>query len=603
MAEGSIELSVQRIHRFRISEVLSWETLQAQVRRFVGSAEDVVLRYRAEAGDTAVVSSQSDWDECLYLASILGIDPLCLTANLSSAGLSQQTQGELFARSTPLLDPTAMPEEAVAPWGEEWQHLEAENLRLSTEVAQLKEAAAVREEELRHWGEVNAQLKDKVAQLKDAAAAQGNESRGIEEERPTPADEAAESTEAAAARENRYRRLSEEAEPPSDDVAESTEAPAAPENDHRRLEEANLPSSDDVAESTTHNVLAAPRPLGCGSVYARLKGTRANIAFNVENIRRLDPQLKIVQKVRGILNRITKRTYDPLTAEMWHVLSIMKLPEPLDLVVDTIFEMAVTQTIFSALFADICVFLCNNIKSTLQQQQEAEGLEAPAASPLQKFRHLLLNKCQTMFELSYSHRACKIPDDLPKEKRVALQNEEDAFRSRSLANTTFVAQLFNRSLLSERIMHTHLIHRLIEKDHTDFCSTWVLELLLTLLQLTGKKLDRIKIRDVMDRYFFRLEQVAKLHPDTRMRHLTFNLVEMRHVGWQTREQAKASGDAFSLSTRRLAAEWAAAQMASQRTAGVPAPARRKAAPASKIAPKPTARSVPVAQAPDSGLNP
>lgn len=67
---------------------------------------------------------------------------------------------------------------------------------------------------------------------------------------------------------------------------------------------------------------------------------------------------------------------------------------------------------------------------------------------------------------------------------------------------------------------------------------------------------------------------------------------MRHVGWQTREQAKASGDAFSLSTRRLAAEWAAAQMASQRTAGVPAPARRKAAPASKIAPKSTARPAP-----------
>lgn len=34
---------------------------------------------------------------------------------------------------------------------------------------------------------------------------------------------------------------------------------------------------------------------------------------------------------------------------------------------------------------------------------------------------------------------------------------------------------------------------------------------------------------------------------------------MRHVDWQTREQAKASGDAFSLSTRRLAAEWVAAQ--------------------------------------------
>jgi hypothetical protein len=46
-------------------------------------------------------------------------------------------------------------------------------------------------------------------------------------------------------------------------------------------------------------------------------GRKAESAFNLANTRRVDSQLKIVQKVRGILNRISKTTYDVLSEEMW----------------------------------------------------------------------------------------------------------------------------------------------------------------------------------------------------------------------------------------------------------------------------------------------
>jgi len=290
--------------------------------------------------------------------------------------------------------------------------------------------------------------------------------------------------------------------------------------------------------------------------YDALDGKRADTAFNRDNTKKLDSALKVLNKVRGILNRIAAHTYAVLSEEMWTILNTHKLMEStemLEQVVATIFEVALTQANFGSLSADICHFLCTKIKGLKQQKED--GTELPP--PLSEFRRLLLNKCQNMFDLSCNYEPLDTDGMEEAEKEEKIKKEE-SFKVDTLANITFMAQLFNRSLLSEKIMHMHVIGKLLGKDHTDDKNSWLLEFLLKLLELTGKKLDREAATGTMDGYFRELVTISRRHPDVRLRHLTFNIIEMRRAGWRTREQVKQSEEQ-SMASRARAAEWERAQ--------------------------------------------
>ena len=72
---------------------------------------------------------------------------------------------------------------------------------------------------------------------------------------------------------------------------------------------------------------------------------------------------------------------------------------------------------------------------------------------------------QAMFDRSCGHSATEVPADATAEEREAIQHKEEGFRAQSLANVTFVAQLFNRGILSQRVMHEHVLRPLLDKDH------------------------------------------------------------------------------------------------------------------------------------------
>ena len=107
------------------------------------------------------------------------------------------------------------------------------------------------------------------------------------------------------------------------------------------------------------------------------------------------------------------------------------------------------------------------------------------------------------------------------------------------------------------ILPIPLVHR------SDAAHSWLLELLLKILELTGKRLDTDVARATVDGYFVRLDTISKTHPDTRLRHLTFNVLELRKADWKTRREVKNSDEGRS-STQRRAAEWALAQADFQR---------------------------------------
>eukprot|EP00667_Euglena_gracilis_P008337 EG_transcript_8437 len=77
----------------------------------------------------------------------------------------------------------------------------------------------------------------------------------------------------------------------------------------------------------------------------------------------------------------------------------------------------------------------------------------------------------------------------------------------------------------------------------------------------------------MDSYFSQLDTISRTHPDTRLRHLTFNLGEMRRAGWRTREEVKASNESLQ-GSRARAADWEAAQANLKKVDEPPVPKKK-----------------------------
>jgi len=81
MSGVPVKLSIQRIHRFRVTTG-SLEILHGHIGRLVDNPDDMVVRYRDEAGDDIVISSQQEWEECLRISSALSWKTLCLSVDL-----------------------------------------------------------------------------------------------------------------------------------------------------------------------------------------------------------------------------------------------------------------------------------------------------------------------------------------------------------------------------------------------------------------------------------------------------------------------------------------------------------------------------------------
>jgi len=287
-------------------------------------------------------------------------------------------------------------------------------------------------------------------------------------------------------------------------------------------------------------------PGGKTAAYENLSN-RADTAFNLQNARNIDAQAKILKKVRGILNRITPEKYSVLFEQLWAELQndqvdVMGIVEQ---VIHTVFDIALDQPKFSFLYADVCYHLCRKIQTLKEQEPEETTKEgedgAKQSATLKEFRRILLNTCQARFEEGSRHQQTVVPDDATEEEREAIEKAEYKFKSRSLGNIKFIAELFKRSLLSERIMHIVIKILLLDTDHTDPRNVESMETLNEMLNTVGKKLDRVQAKPHMDMYFQKMAEIAQIHPVKRIKFLILNMIELRNANWVSRQDQKQQG--------------------------------------------------------------
>jgi len=194
-----------------------------------------------------------------------------------------------------------------------------------------------------------------------------------------------------------------------------------------------------------------------------------------------------------------------------------------------IFEKALEEPKYSALYAQLCHRLCEDSPNFDSQ------------SNVTTFRRLLLNKCQDEFE-NRSH-ATEAFD----KKDVRLTEEEceqyHIVKKKMLGNIKFIGELGKHEMLHEGILHK-CIKQLLEKKKNSQLKDMSedLECLCQIMRTIGPRIDTPKARAWMDQYFERINQFASNSDlPSRIRFMLQDVIELRDNNWKPRAIAKEQG--------------------------------------------------------------
>lgn len=150
------------------------------------------------------------------------------------------------------------------------------------------------------------------------------------------------------------------------------------------------------------------------------------------------------------------------------------------------------------------------------------------------FRRILLNTCQDEFEGVENARQSLESVEDPLEKELAEKKVKD----RTLGNMRLIAELFNKGLVAEKIMHSCLFELLktnagVELPHEDN-----LEAVCEVLTLAGKKFSESqRYAQHLSAFITRLERFSKhrLCP-SRISFLIQDVVDMQRNQWIPRRE-------------------------------------------------------------------
>ena len=224
----------------------------------------------------------------------------------------------------------------------------------------------------------------------------------------------------------------------------------------------------------------------------------------------------VLKKVVGLLNKLTMEKFERLTEELvsigFNSAAVLKG------VISLIFDKALGEQKFSAMYSELCVRL-----STRCPEFPDESAAGGPARPI-TFKRVLLNKCQEEFEtagkITFDHEG--LTDE--EKEQVLLKR-----RMKLIGNIKFVGELFKKKMLTEKIMHSCIVHLLKKPEEEE------MECLCKLFEGTGKMLDRPEARQYMDKYFERMLALSRDKRFTsRVRFMIQDVIALRRGTWEPR---------------------------------------------------------------------
>lgn len=254
------------------------------------------------------------------------------------------------------------------------------------------------------------------------------------------------------------------------------------------------------------------------------KAERAYTAADRQGITQYD---KAIRSIRSILNKLAPEKFERLFQQLLEVITTIDV---LRSTIALIFEKAVAEPSYCAMYAE----LCDCLAKELPEWPPAEGDDKPMT-----FRKVLLNTCNDEFDATIqsqaSLRSLSGEDREENERRVKL---------RMLGNIRLIAELYKKRIVPEKIMYqivSDLMGDAKANPHEDF-----IEALCELFSIAAKQLEddaaaspKGKNREKLEGFFTRLRALGddprKLSP--RVRFLVKDLLELKTSGWRPRREA------------------------------------------------------------------
>jgi translation initiation factor 4G len=311
---------------------------------------------------------------------------------------------------------------------------------------------------------------------------------------------------------------------------------------------------------------------------------------------KLDEEDKKQRAFKSILNKLTPENFEKLM-ELVLEEGINEAVTLIGLIAQ-IFDKALTEPTFAELYAMMCAALNDRFLADQVEFIDPNSVATGEAEPKKiTFKRVLLNKCQEEFEKgdgaikaaekevqdALDDKAAKdaaeagaeagetkpaaavaeesaakatresgekledgeiaepvkakTPEelDLDERRKVAQRAERMLVaRRRMLGNIKFIGELYRKSMLTERIMHTCIMKLLGDHQIPDEEDV---EALCKLLTTIGGQLDHVRAKEHMDAYFRRIDQLSKnMGISSRHRFMCQDIKEMRSKNWRVRRK-------------------------------------------------------------------
>ncbi|KAJ3122607.1 hypothetical protein HK100_011905 [Physocladia obscura] len=249
-------------------------------------------------------------------------------------------------------------------------------------------------------------------------------------------------------------------------------------------------------------------------------------------------EAEIEKKVKGYLNKLTIEKFDSVSG---HFLELpITAPNILKKIIDLIFDKALDEQFFQNMYGRLC------LKLSTELPKVQPWIDMDAKNNV--FRRLLLNKCQEEFENSAKWSKADSEEEESRQERLkrlhSMSSEEkekyaqdeynrSKLKRRVLGNVTFIGELFNLNMITEKIMHRCVQSLLRDVANPEEEES---ECVCKLMKTIGEKLDHEKGRSFVDAYF---ERIAALSNNSlltsRIRFMLKDLIDLRMNRWKGRQ--------------------------------------------------------------------
>lgn len=233
---------------------------------------------------------------------------------------------------------------------------------------------------------------------------------------------------------------------------------------------------------------------------------------------------RAVRQVKGILNKLTPEKFDRLLGQLLEVVTTASI---LQQTIALVFENAVAQPTFCAMYAD----LCYRLSKDLPVFPPAEGDNKPLT-----FARILLNTCQDEFEEAQAMRNSLAADYADPEEREAAERK---VKGRTMGTVRLIGELYKKDIVSEKIL-TVVIKELLAAPDKAVPPEDNIEAVCEMVNIAGAKLaktDNVVTKKSFEASLARLDKLGgERSLSARIRFVIRDVMDLKRSNWIPRRE-------------------------------------------------------------------